>query len=323
MRQLIENTPIPLAGLALGVISLGGLLKSLSPAVYWLGVCVACAAIALLITRAVIFPRSVRQDFENPVFASVSGTFFMTIMQISVALALFAPRAAFVLWSAAVAGHLALIGWFSLAFVRRFRWEDVAPTYFIAYVGIIVASVTSPTFGMQAIGQILFWFGFALYAILLVVVTYRMVTRPLPVGARPLVCIYAAPMSLSLTGYLSVYSQPSLVMTGILAALAQILLVVVLLQLPGLFEMLHNRFFPSIAAMTFPFVITATGLGKAAAVIAAGNAFAGAALAPTMRALATGETVLAVFMVVYAFVRYCVYFAGIFAPEMEAAASEA
>lgn len=305
MKQLIKHSPIPLAGLALGIIALGTLLKPLSEGIYWGSVCAASLLIVMLIARVALFPHEVRDDLRNSVFASVSGTFFMTVMQISVGVSDFAPSAAFVLWSDAIFGHFALIAWFTLTFVRHFKWDDVVPTYFIAYIGIIVISVTSPTFGMQAFGQGVFWFGFVLYAALLVVVSYRIATRPLPDGAKPLICIYAAPMSLSLTGYLAVYDQPNIVFAIVLAILAQLLLAGVLTQLPRLFRLLHGRFFPSIAAMTFPFVISATALGRLCTAMGA----AGIGYPVALDMLVDAETVLASAMVVYAMVRYGFFFA--------------
>lgn len=64
-------------------------------------------------------------------------------------------------------------------------------------------------------------------------------------------------MSLSLAGYLTVYDAPNLVFVLVLEVLAQALFVFVLTRLP---KLMRGGFFPSFAAMTFPFVITATAL---------------------------------------------------------------
>ena len=194
----------------------------------------------------------------------------MTLMQLAGYLAPFAYIPAFALWSAAVVAHLALMGWFTARFISHFKLHEVFPTYFICYVGIVVASVTSPTFGMEAVGHLLFWFGFACYVVLLGLVTYRYMKHEIPESARPLFCIYTAPMSLSLVGYLATAPQPNLVFVLAMLVLAQVLFAVVLSRLPVL---LRLRFYPSYAAMTFPFVITATALGKALAFFQA-NGFA-------------------------------------------------
>jgi len=38
--------------------------------------------------------------------------------------------------------------------------KKVFASYFIVYVGIVVASITAPVFGKQSLGEIIFWFGF-------------------------------------------------------------------------------------------------------------------------------------------------------------------
>lgn len=268
MRAIIKKVPIPTAGVALGLAALGNLLQPLTEILH-----IACGAIALLlvvmlIAKIVLFPQLIRDDLHNSILASVSGTAFMVLMQLATYLAPLFYYPAFVLWAAAVIAHLVLITWFSKRFFAQFKLHEVFPTYFICYVGIIVASVTSPTFGMQPIGLILFWFGFSCYLVLLGLVTYRYAKHEIPEAARPLFCIYTAPMSLSLVGYLSVTPQPNALLVMAMAVLAQALFVVVLATLP---KLLRLKFYPSYAAMNFPFVITATALGQATAFFRSGG----------------------------------------------------
>ena len=205
--------------------------------------------IAMLGAKIALFPDMIRDDLHNSIMASVSATLFMTLMQLAGYLAPFAYIPAFALWSAAVVAHLALMGWFTARFISHFKLHEVFPTYFICYVGIVVASVTSPTFGMEAVGHLLFWFGFACYVVLLGLVTYRYMKHEIPESARPLFCIYTAPMSLSIVGYLAVTDAPNALFVGVMMALAQVLFLVVLSRLPRL---LRLKFYPSYAAMTFP-----------------------------------------------------------------------
>ena len=109
----------------------------------------------------------------------------MTVMQLCSYVQPFSPTASLSVWYAAVAGHFALMIAFSLRFLRRFRLADVYPTYFIAFVGIVVASVTSAAFDRQALGFGIFWFGFIAYLILLAVVTARYVKLPVADSAKP------------------------------------------------------------------------------------------------------------------------------------------
>ena len=240
----------------------------------------------------------------------------MTLMQLAGYLAPLAYAPAFVLWSAAIIAHLALMGWFTVRFVAHFKLHEVFPTYFICYVGIVVASATAPSFGMQPVGHILFWFGFACYVVLLALVTYRYVKHEIPESARPLFCIYTAPMSLSIVGYLATAPDPNPLFVGVMLVLAQVLFVVVLTRLPVL---LRLKFYPSYAAMTFPFVITATALGKALAFFQAGGAFVPDAL----YVLFAAEAAVSVVMVGYVFAHYLhFFFKRIEAPESAAVVRE-
>ncbi len=203
MREIIRKVPIPTAGVALGLAALGNLLQPYTEIVHIVCGILSLVLIAMLGAKIALFPDMIRDDLHNSIMASVSATLFMTLMQLAGYLAPFAYIPAFALWSAAVVAHLALMGWFTARFISHFKLHEVFPTYFICYVGIVVASVTSPTFGMEAVGHLLFWFGFACYVVLLGLVTYRYIEHEIPESARPLFCIYTAPMSLSLVGYLA------------------------------------------------------------------------------------------------------------------------
>ena len=83
--------------------------------------------------------------------------------------------------------------------------------------------------------------------------------------------------------------------------LAQALFAVVLSRLPVL---LRLRFYPSYAAMTFPFVITATALGKALAFFQAN----GLAVPEVLNVLFAAEAAVSVVMVGYVFIHYLHFF---------------
>ncbi|MFR3090533.1 MAG: hypothetical protein ACLTMP_01290 [Eggerthella lenta] len=108
-------------------------------------------------------------------------------------------------------------------------------------------------------------------------------------------------MSLSLVGYLATAPQPNLVFVLAMLVLAQALFAVVLSRLPVL---LRLRFYPSYAAMTFPFVITATALGKALAFFQA-NGFA---VPEVLNVLFAAEAAVSVVMVGYVFIHYLHFF---------------
>lgn len=301
MAELIKKVPIPTAGVALGLAALGNLLQPYSDMARGLCGALSLALVLLLLAKIVRHPDMIRADFKNPILASVSATLLMAIMQLSTYLAPATLWGGFALWAMAIGLHLGLMAWFTTRFIRRFQLKEVFPTYFICYVGIIVASATSPTYGAEALGYGLFWFGFACYLVLLGVITYRYAKHEVPEGARPLFCIYTAPMSLSLVGYLATAADPSPLMVAVMLVLAQAFLVLVLARLP---KFLALPFYPSYAAMTFPFVITATALSQGVAFL---NGL-GAGLPLALDVLVLAEMGLAIVMVGYVTVCYLQFF---------------
>lgn len=305
MRDIIKKVPIPTAGVALGLAALGNLLQPYAEVAHIVCGALSLFLVAMIVAKVVLFPSMIRDDLQNSIFASVSATFFMTLMQLAGYLAPVAIVPAFGLWCAAIAGHFILMGWFTAHFIRRFKLAEVFPTYFICYVGIIVAAVTSPVFGMEAFGRGIFWFGLACFAVLLATVVARYLKHEIPEPARPLFCIFAAPMGLSLVGYLAVTPNPAPLFVGVLMGLGQVMLVGVATQLP---KFLALKFYPSYAAMTFPFVISAMALGKGMQALYAAGVTIPAL--PMVEALIALETVFAAVMVTYVFVHYMRFFFG-------------
>lgn len=297
MKTILKKVPIPMAGLALGLAALGNLLQGFSSDIRLLCGAVSAILWTLVMIKIALFPEMIRKDLSNPIVASVSGTVFMTAMQLAVYAKPIFGEYAVLIWFAAISGHAALIVWFSWTYMRHLKLSNVYPTFFIAYVGIVVASVTAPQFGMEWLGMMIFRFGFAVYMLLLVLVSARYILRTVPLAARPLFCIYTAPMSLCLTGYLSVANPTSPVIPITMGILAQVLYALVLIRLP---KLLRLPFFPSFAAFTFPFVITATGLKTLLAWLEG----AGYAVPAILHLLVIAETLVAIGLVGYTLIRY-------------------
>ena len=242
MRDIIKKVPIPTAGVALGLAALGNLLQPYTEIAHGLCGGLSLFLVSMLVAKVILFPSMIRSDLQNSILASVSATFFMTLMQLAGYLAPVAIVPAFGLWCAAIVGHFTLMAWFTAHYIRRFKLSEVFPTYFICYVGIIVAAVTSPAFGMEAFGRGIFWFGLACFAVLLATVVARYLKHEIPEPARPLFCIFAAPLGLSLVGYLAVTPNPDPLFVGVLMGLGQVMLVGVATQLP---KFIALKFYPS------------------------------------------------------------------------------
>ena len=312
---MIKNIPIPTAGVMLGLAALGNLFRLQGfPEEFRWACGIAAGIFGLLLTCKLLrYPKLIKSDFTgNSILASVSATYFMSIMQLCTYTNTFAPVASYYVWIAAVASHLALIVWFTWYYMIKFELRDVFPTYFIAYVGIVVASLTSPAFHQELLGQYLFWFGFAAYILIFGLVTYRYMNVSIAAPAKPLFCIYTAPMSLSLAGYLAIVPDKSLLMILIMQAAAQLLFFIVLAQMP---KLLRLPFYPSYAAFTFPFVITAFTLQLTLDYLA----MLGFTCPPVLSLLAYAEAGISALIVCYVAGHYARFFVNLFIQERQSA----
>lgn len=255
MKQLLNKVPYPMAGLMLALASTGNLVMSYGTNYrYFFGI-LSSLLFILLVAKIITDPQSIKEGLSNPVVASVMPTFSMGVMILSTYLEPFTSNLAYYIWLAGIAIHMILIITFSAKYIAKFNIKGVFPSYFVVYVGIVVASVTAPVFDKAEMGQLIFWFGLISYLILLPIVIYRYVkVQGIPEAALPTLNIFAAPSSLLLAGYLNSFSVKNTFIIYLLVSLMIAMLVFVVIKLPKLLKL---PFYPSYSAFTFPFVITA------------------------------------------------------------------
>lgn len=257
--EIIKKLPLPVVGLMLGLAAFGNIMGTYSPTIRNI-IGLIAGIIAILVTiKIVVIPSSLKAAFDNPVAGSVMGAYPMGLMLLSTYLKPYIGSGAKFLWMASILIHLIFILVFTGKYILKFNIKKVFPSYFVMYVGIVVASVTSPAYGMQSFGQAIFWLGLCSYLILLPIVIYRVVKiKNIPSPAQPTLIIFAAPASLLLTGYLKAFAEKNANLIYGLAILALIMVLYALVKLPKLIKM---SFVPAYSAFTFPLVISAIAFG--------------------------------------------------------------
>ena len=305
--SFFKRVPLPLCGVALGFAALGNLLAAYSP--YLKIFCGALAFVGILFVtcKYLTMPDAFVTDMKNPVTASVSGTYTMALMLLAGYIKPILPAFAMILWYAAIVLHFVLIVYFTLNFILKIKIPDdlmkVFASYFIVYVGIVVASVTAPAFNNIALGQICFLIGFILYIPLFFYVSFRYIKLGnKKIEAKALACIYAAPASLCVAGYISSFEQKNI---SFLTGLYLFSLVIYLLGLFVAADLFANfaenrefKFYPSIAGITFPFVISAIASKQFNAVITKMDIQTG--IRPVMPMIVNIELIIAIVGVVFA-----------------------
>lgn len=297
MKDIIKKVPVPLCGVMLGMAALGNLLQSYGEGIRYLCGIVAAFLLVLVLLKLVMFPQMIKEDMQNPIMASVAATFPMAIMLLSTYVKPFIGPVAMYIWFFAIGLHIVLIVYFTRKFMLKLQLPKVFASYFIVYVGIAVAAVTAPAYEMQSVGTIAFWFGFVTLILLLVLVTKRYIqVKEVPEPAQPLICIYAAPMSLCIAGYVQSVTPKS---RGFLLAMLVVATVLYVFALVKAIGYLKLKFYPSYAAFTFPFVISAIAVKQTMACCAnMGQPI------PALNVLVLIETIIAVVFVLYTLFRF-------------------
>lgn len=298
--QKINKIPLPICGVILGLAALGNLIQSYSnTARLFCGIIAATLLIFFNIRCALNFDRF-KEEMKTPVGASVSGTYSMAVMLLAGYLKPFAGEAALYIWYLGIIMHIALIIYFTLKFVIKLKLAQVFSSWYIVYVGIVVASLTAPVFEAKSLGNIFFYFGLITFGLLLILVTARYIKlKDIPPMAKPLICISTAPASLLIAGYIQSVEPKSHTFLLALWTLATILYVFSLIQT---IVLITKPFFPSWASFTFPFVISAIASKQFMAFSKAVNEGK-----PWLAHIVNAETVIAVVLVIYTLLKFMLF----------------
>ena len=131
LHYKVRGLPTPLAGLALGIASLGWCLENALPLAGWgqtTGAVIGLVMIGFLVLRFTAHHDTLWADLKHPVVGSIVPTFAMCLMVVSKTAGHWMPEAGVVLWCAAVLLHLAALGIFVVNRLqepcRRFRRPD-------------------------------------------------------------------------------------------------------------------------------------------------------------------------------------------------------
>lgn len=254
--SLIKNIPIPVCGLILALLSLGNLSQDIHPYLIYLFGSIGIIFLILMVLKIIFYPNSIKEDFKNPVIVSSSGTFSMSLMILSTYIIQFSPSIAYAIWIIGIVLHILLMIYFTYHFIiRNFNISNVYPSYWIVFVGITMGAITSNVHSMNEIGFIFFIIGFISMLITLPLVIYRYLKHPnVPDANKPLICIFTAVLSILIVGYIN---SSQTMINEFLLALYLIACVFYIFALSKFIEYRNLEFYPSFAAFTFPFVISA------------------------------------------------------------------
>ncbi len=307
ISTFLATVPTALAGLALGIASLGWCWESGSSfqgQAQMSGALLATVLLLALLLKFVFNPTLLKKDLSHHMSGSVVPTFAMATMVIANNINHFNHHVALILWLTAIVLHLSFLVVFIYYRMKDFKFEHILPSWFIPPVGIIVAAVSFPGGELINIANALVLLGLVAYSILLPTMLYRYFLHSKIVEhEKPTIAVFAAPASLSLAGYLTVTEHPSYQMVVILGLIA---LSMTLFIYYSFNKLLRLPFSPAYSAFTFPLVIGATAMFKTSQYLfSSGYRLQ---LVELVEFIAYVELIVATLMVAYVSLRYLLHF---------------
>ncbi|EGA70728.1 tellurite resistance protein [Vibrio sinaloensis DSM 21326] len=259
-----QSVPPSQAALALGMIGLGHAWALYIPEV---GIIIRPYLAGL--GAILLFPVLVKyftnfntfiNDIRHPLSGSLMAPMTMALLILCDYLAVISPMIAYPLWFAALLLHLTMAIMFFGFQLTNFKMCNLVPSWFLYPVGLISSSLAGTQFGHTVFSETLVNTCITIYFFMLPLVLYRLMFEGmLPRRARPTLAIMAAPINLTLATYLVNFSEPDPILTGALAGIAVTMTLFIYLCY---IRLLRLKFQPSIAAVTFPSVISAIAMHR-------------------------------------------------------------
>ena len=261
--NIIKNLPLAITGLILAILSLGKLFAVFYSIFFIIG----SILIILVLMKLILHFDAFYSELNSLIALSTFGTFSMALMLISTYLKpLFPPffqSIAFGIWILGIIIHLSIFIIFTKRYVlENFDIETVFATWWIVYIGITMASITAPSYGLSQYGFIFFGIGFILMIPTLVLISYRYLKfTAIDDKNKPFICIYTALYSILIVGYVNALTINSIFLSTIYLC-ACIFYIFAIYQAIRLLILERLQFMPSFSAFTFPFVISAIATGE-------------------------------------------------------------
>ena len=261
--NIIKNLPLAITGLILAILSLGKLFADFYSIFFIIG----SVLILLVLMKLILHFDAFYSELNNLITLSTFGTFSMALMLFSTYLKpLFLPFSqsiAFGIWILGIIIHFSILLTFTKKYVLdNFDIKTVLATWWIVYIGITMASITAPAYGLSQYGFIFFGIGFILMIPTLVLVSYRYLKfTAIEDKNKPFICIYTALFSILIAGYVNALPINGNFLS-IIYIIACIFYIFAIYQAIRLLILERLQFMPSFSAFTFPFVISAIATGE-------------------------------------------------------------
>ncbi len=248
----------------LAIVSLGNLLDSVCSKLlhlpglgYIIYLCcfgITFILLILILLKIIFCFKMVRDMLENPEMMGIFSCYSLTLMIWAGYLpTFFSELPAEVVWWFGVLMHYTNMVIFTYKYVVHFKLPTLLPPWYIVYVGFALSGFSAQNFAPHWFGIAAFFIGFVCFWIIFFLLIKRNRISPIPRMDEPTICINAA-IGICLTTYVRNFSHPWIFMIAFLYLVSLGMWIYIVVKLPKLIKL---PFYPTDAAFSFPFVVSA------------------------------------------------------------------
>lgn len=255
LKSVHNNLPIGIIATCVGATTLSNIF-ALHELIYLKDVFMNLAAfVALLgVLKVIIYKDKVKEELNLPVVASVFPTFGMLTMILGNYYLKFSYILGKGMWTIGLTIYLVLsvIAVYK-HIIKKFNFNTFVPSFFIPFVGILVACVSSTGMNEPILTKYIFYWGTITYFILLPIMIYRIYKGHIDTIIFPTVVIMAAPPSLVVVSYLTIFDTFN---KGFITFMISLVLIMTLFAYTRIPICLKEDFNVGFASLTFPLAIS-------------------------------------------------------------------
>lgn len=259
----LENYPIAMCGTSLAFITLTKCFGAFGFGfIEPIAITFAIIGLYFMVLKVIFYPKRIVEELKNPVLGSFYPTFNMALFLIAGYIVQYDKLMGRALWIVGVILHISIFLIFFGFRARKFKIEDMVPSWFVVLVGMVVGTVSGGAMGFPYISKGLFIVGLVLYIVVWPIMIYRLFKKEkIMDAAMPSVGVLAAPASLCIAGYFSLTNTPNTILLIILFVTSIFNLIYVYLKIP---KAIKKGFAPIQAGFTFPLAISTLAILKIA-----------------------------------------------------------
>lgn len=279
MFERLKKLPVPVLPTFVGALTLSNVYGGMGYTWFrYTMMAVATVVVLIYIVKIIRHPAICRDEYLLTVPSSLYAGFTMCLMILGSFYYEIGLGFGKIIWLVAIVIHAVHICVFTMRNILLTRnIHTTVPSWFVTYNGIMVSCVTGGAMNMRLMLQIITIYGVLIYAVLIPVMIFRLITVPVKPAVYHTMPVVLAPCSLCVVSLINTFDEPNQMLLYLMYFCVLVSLLFIIIKLPDFFSF---DFVPGYAGLTFPMAIGIVATNKMSGYLAAhGMEGASAALA--------------------------------------------